>query len=196
MGRRISPRQKNPLIVICSEGNKKSAEVAYFKNFRNRNLRIEFVDGEETDPKGMLDKCLRYLKKIDFENEDEAYCYLVLDTDLNKDRINMIKEIESICYENNIKIITSAPTFEIWFLLHKRNNNITFANSKEVKKATKKEFNGYSEGINIYNEIKDYTTNAINNAKNLEKNSLGDKYEINPHSNIYEIIEVILSKIK
>lgn len=196
MGRRISPRQKNPLIVICSEGNKKSAEVDYFKNFRNRNLRIEFVDGEETDPKGMLDKCLRYLKKIDFENEDEAYCYLVLDTDLNKDRINMIKEIESICYENNIKIITSAPTFEIWFLLHKRNNNITFANSKEVKKATKKEFNGYSEGINIYNEIKDYTTNAINNAKNLEKNSLGDKYEINPHSNIYEIIEVILSKIK
>lgn len=191
MARKVIKKEKVPLIVICSEGNKKSAEIAYFANFSSRNLRIKFADGEETDPQGMLEKLLRYLDKIDAKNEDDIHVYLVLDTDLNKNRINDIKAIKEKCEENNIKIITSAPTFEIWFLFHERRNNLTFTSSAEVKRETKKVFKDYKEGINIFNIIKDRTDIAIENAKFVEKNSMYEDIEINPHSKVYEIIEDI-----
>lgn len=56
--RQIKRKKKKPLIVICSEGGKKSSEYYYFSNFRNRNLRIQFSTGNNTDPKGMLEDLL------------------------------------------------------------------------------------------------------------------------------------------
>lgn len=106
--------KKMPLILIASEGGKKSSEYYYFKNFANRNLRIQFSTGNSTDHKGMLDDLLIYIDNEDIKSEDNCKIFLVLDTDLSEKRINEIKEIKHKCLENNINIITSSPTFEIW----------------------------------------------------------------------------------
>ena len=42
------------------------------------------------------------------------------------------------CIDNNIEIVTSAPTFEIWYLMHYRNNRLKFQTSKEVKRELQK----------------------------------------------------------
>lgn len=192
MGRKIKERTKVPLLVICTEGNKRSSEIAYFNNFKNRNLRIEYVDGEETDPEGMLNNTLKFLEKIDAKYEDELHVFLVLDTDCNMDRIKKIKLLEEKCQKSKIEIITSSPTFEIWFLMHTRSNNLNFTSSSEVKKETKKVFSNYKEGVDIYKEIKDKTSIAIINAKRFEKESIYENiYEKNPHSKIYKVIETI-----
>ena len=112
--RQLRQSKKKPLIVICSEGGKKSSEYYYFRNHSNRNLRIQFSTGNSTDPKGMLEDLLKYIRNEDIASEDNCRIFLVLDTDLDERRISEIKEIEQECIENNIEIVKSAPTFEIW----------------------------------------------------------------------------------
>ena len=116
--RKVKKQLKRPLIVICSEGEAKSSEYYYFRHFSTRNLRIQFSTGDNTDPKGMLDNLLKYIQREDIKSEDNVRIFLVLDTDLDDKRIKEIKAIEKVCLRNKIEIITSAPTFEIWYLLH------------------------------------------------------------------------------
>ncbi len=199
MARQLKHLKKKPLIVICSEGGKKSSEYYYFRNFASRNLRVQFSTGNNTDPKGMLEDLLKYIENEDIKSEETVKIFLVLDTDLNENRINNILEIENICLKNNIQIITSAPTFEIWFLLHYRSNKLKFASSQAVKKELEKINGAYSETINMYPIIKDYTNKAMVTAKLLEQQINKNNEKLiyaNPHTSIYKILDSIANIIK
>lgn len=188
------PRKRTPLIVICSEGGKNTSEETYFKNFRNHDLRIQFSSGNSTDPKGMLEDLKIYIKNEDIESEDNCRIFLVLDTDLNAEKINIIKSIEIECKERNIEIITSAPTFEIWYLMHFRGNKLVFSSSKEVKKEIKTLIEGYRESTNVFDLINESIDQAIKTAKDLEDMANINKEDIlmkNPHTSVYKIIKTI-----
>ena len=60
--RQIKQNKRKPLVVICSEGGKKSSEYYYFRNYASRDLRIQFSTGNSTDPKGMLEDLLKYIR--------------------------------------------------------------------------------------------------------------------------------------
>jgi len=186
----IKRNKKKPLIVICSEGGKKSSEYYYFRNYSSRNLRIQFSTGNSTDPKGMLDDLLKYINNEDIKSEDNCRIFLVLDTDLNERRISEIKEIESECVKNNIEIITSAPTFEIWYVMHYRNNGLKFQTSKEVKRKLQTINGAYTESMDMYKIIKNSTDSARSSAQVLEQQIIRnneDLLESNPHTSIYNI---------
>ena len=190
----IKYKKKKPLIVICSEGGKKSSEYYYFSNYKNRDLRVQFSTGNSTDPKGMLDDLLRYIYNEDIKSEDNCKIFLVLDTDLNERRINEIKEIESECIKNNIEIITSAPTFEIWYVMHYRSNGLKFQTSKEVKKELQNLNGTYTENMDMYKIIKNSTENARSIAQTLEQQIIRNNEDLlksNPHTSIYKILEAI-----
>lgn len=176
-------------------GGKKSSEYYYFSNFRNRNLRIQFSTGNNTDPKGMLEDLLKYIHNENIKSEDNCKIFLVLDTDLNKRRISEIKEIEIECVKHNIKIITSVPTFEIWYILHYRNDRLKFLTSREVKKELQNINGIYIESMNMYEIVKDLTENAINNARFLGQLIIKNNEDLlnsNPHTSIYKILEIIV----
>lgn len=186
--------KKKPLIVICSEGGKKSSEYYYFRNHTNRDLRIQFSTGNSTDPKGMLDDLLKYIRNEDIASEDNCRIFLVLDTDLDERRISEIKEIEQECIDNNIEIVTSAPTFEIWYLMHYRNNRLKFQTSKEVKRELQNINGIYTECMDMYKIIKDSTDNATSTAQSLEQQIIRNKEDLlfsNPHTSIYKILDAI-----
>lgn len=194
MARRQLLQQRRPLIVICSEGGIKSSEYYYLRNYRTRDLRIQFSTGNSTDPNGMLEDLLKYIQNEDIKSEDNVRIFLVLDTDLDDKRINEIKEIEEKCLENNIEIITSAPTFEIWYVLHYRNNKLKFNNSRDVKKEIIKLNGSYSETMDMYRIIKNHTEEARTMAKSLEQRAISDGEELikaNPHTSIYKILDAI-----
>ena len=194
MARRQLKQQKKPLIVICSEGGKKSSEYYYFRNYTNRNLRIQFSTGNSTDPLGMLEDLLKYIHNEDIASEDNCRIFLVLDTDLSEKRINEIKEIKQKCIDNNVEIITSAPTFEIWYVMHYRNNRLRFNTSKEVKKELQSLNGTYTESMNMYKIIKNSTDNARNTAKFFEQQTLKNRENLlssNPHTSIYKILDAI-----
>ena len=192
--RQLRNNKKKPLIVICSEGGKKSSEYYYFRNYTNRNLRIQFSTGNSTDPKGMLEDLLRYIHNEDITSEDNCKIFLVLDTDLDKKRISEIKEIKQKCIDNNIEIITSAPTYEIWYLMHYRNNRLKFQSSKEVKKELQKLNGTYNESMDMYKIIKDSTEKARRTASSIEQQVIKNNIDLlssNPHTSIYLILNAI-----
>lgn len=192
--RQLRKSKKKPLIVICSEGGKKSSEYYYFRNHTSRDLRIQFSTGNSTNPKGMLDDLLKYIRNEDIASEDNCRIFLVLDTDLDEKRISEIKEIEQECIDNNIEIITSAPTFEIWYLMHYRNNRLKFQTSKEVKKELQNINGTYIESMDMYKIIKESTDNARSTAQSLEQQVNKNKEDLlssNPHTSIYKILDAI-----
>lgn len=192
--RQLRQSKKKPLIVICSEGGKKSSEYYYFRNHSNRNLRIQFSTGNSTDPKGMLEDLLKYIRNEDIASEDNCRIFLVLDTDLDERRISEIKEIEQECIENNIEIVTSAPTFEIWYVMHYRNNKLKFQTSKDVKRELQNLNGTYTESMDMYKIIKDSTDNARSTAQSFEQQIIRNKEDLlssNPHTSIYKILDAI-----
>lgn len=192
--RQIKQNKRKPLIVICSEGGKKSSEYYYFRNYASRDLRVQFSTGNSTDPKGMLEDLLKYIRNEDISSEDECKIFLVLDTDLDNKRINEIKEIEQQCNDNNIEIITSAPTFEIWYIMHYRNNSLKFLSSKDVKKELQIINGYYTESMDMYKMINKSTSSARNTAKNIEQQAVKnneDLFKLNPHTSIYKILDTI-----
>lgn len=196
MARRyVAPRKnKRPLIIIGSEGEGRNTEKCYFGNFSNNGLRIKFSTGGSTDPKGMIDDLINYMHNIDAKSEDYIRTFLVLDTDLSEKRISEIKEIEQKCKDNNIEIITSAPTFEIWFLMHFRNNKLKFQTSKDVKRELEKVNGTYSETMDMYNKIKNQTDDARSTAQSIEQQIIKDGEDLlksNPHSSVYKILDAI-----
>ena len=194
MARRQIKHNKKPLIVICSEGGKKSSEYYYFRNYSNRNLRIQFATGNSTDPEGMLDDLIKYMYNEDIASEDNFRIFLVLDTDLDKKRISEIRKIKQRCIDNNIEIITSAPTFEIWYLMHYRKNKLKFQTSKDVKKELHNINGIYVESMDMYKIIKEFTDNARETARLFEKQIMRhneDLLDSNPHTSIYKILDAI-----
>ena len=192
--RQLRHNKKKPLIVICSEGGKKSSEYYYFRNYTNRDLRIQFSTGNSTDPKGMLEDLLKYIHNEDIASEDNCRIFLVLDTDLDERRISEIKEIEQECIDNNIEIVTSAPTFEIWYVMHYRNNKLKFQTSKEVKRELQNLNGTYTESMDMYKIIKDSTDNARSTAQSFEQQVIRNKEDLlssNPHTSIYKILDAI-----
>lgn len=192
--RQLRHNIKKPLIVICSEGGKKSSEYYYFRNYTNRDLRIQFSTGNNTDPKGMLEDLLKYIHNEDIASEDNCRIFLVLDTDLDEKRIGEIKEVEQKCTDNNVEIVTSAPTFEIWYIMHYRNNRLKFQTRKEVKRELQKLNGIYTESMNMYKMIKDLTDNARSTAKSIEQQIIRNNEDLlssNPHTNIYKILDNI-----
>ena len=184
MGRIRRERKTNPVILIKYEG-KKSAEQVYFNNFRRRNLRIKYATGNSTDIQGMLEDLINYMKKEDISADKQDKIYLVLDTDLEDYKIKDLLEIEPICKEKGIEIITSAPTFEIWYLMHFRSSNLVFQSSEAVKKSLKDYIKDYKETKNIYPSISDNTVKAIKTAKEYElrgKETNENNYQVNPHT--------------
>lgn len=190
----LKKSKKKPLIVICSEGGKKSSEYYYFRNHANRDLRIQFSTGNSTDPKGMLEDLLKYIRNEDIASEDNCRIFLVLDTDLDEKRISEIKKIEQKCIDNNIEIVTSAPTFEIWYLMHYRNNRLNFQTSKEVKRELQNINGTYAESMDMYKIIKESTDNARSTAQSLEQQVIRNKDDLlssNQHTSIYKILDAI-----
>ena len=186
-------RKSNPLVLIKYEG-KNSAERVYFNNFKRRNLRIKYSTGNSTDIKGMLDDLIMYMKKEDISSDNNDKIYLIVDTDLKDEKVTELHEIKQKCLENGIKIITSAPTFELWYLMHYRSNNLKFSSSEDVKRALKQYIPDYKETMNIYPNISDRLENAFKTAKNCEqrgKKICPDLYKINPHTDIYKVVEDI-----
>ena len=192
--RQLRHKERKPLIVICVEGEKNSTEYNYFRHYSSRDLRIKFSTGGSTDPKGMLEDLLNYIRNEDIASEDNCRIFLVLDTDLDERRISEIKEIEQECIDNNIEIVTSAPTFEIWYLMHYRNNKLKFQTSKDVKRELQNLNGTYTESMDMYKIIKNSTDNARSTAQSFEQQVIRNKEDLlssNPHTSIYKILDAI-----
>lgn len=191
-------KQKNK-ILIAVEGKNKT-EKLYFNNFDdgNKNYSISFAKGNYTDPFNLVKMLILEMKRIGLDTKagDRAYC--VFDTDDDNRKNAIIDEARKLAIKNNIDIITSTPSIELWFLLHFDYTTSMMTNKKLMDKL-KKYYPQYNKNANIYLDINKYTLSAVKRAKMLEQYQLKNgniigTVEANPNTEIYKIIEDLLNQ--
>ena len=192
-------RKQKSKILIAAEGKNKT-EKTYFSNFEDgkKSYNITYARGNNTDPLKLVKVLIEEIDelKLDLQDDDVAYCIFDTDVDPNKNKI--IEEAIQLAKKNNIKIITSSPCFELWFLLH---YDYTTANmdSEEVIKRLKEYYPKYEKNINIYPDIIKEIDLAINRAKKIEKYQIDNNrrigtVEANPNTEVYKIVEYLMKK--
>lgn len=192
-------RKQKSKILIAAEGKNKT-EKTYFSNFEDgkKSYNITYARGNNTDPLKLVKMLIKEIDelKLDLQDDDVAYCIFDTDVDPNKNKI--IEEAIQLARKNNIKIITSPPCFELWFLLH---YDYTTANmdSEEVIKRLKEYYPKYEKNINIYPDIIKEIDLAIDRAKKLEKYQTDNNrrigtVEANPNTEVYKIVEYLMKK--
>ncbi len=192
-------RKQKSKILIAAEGKNKT-EKTYFSNFEDgkKTYNITYARGNNTDPLKLVKMLIKEIDelKLDLQDDDVAYCIFDTDADPNKNKI--IEEAIQLARRNNIKIITSSPCFELWFLLH---YDYTTANmdSEEVIKRLKEYYPKYEKNINIYPDIIKEIDLAIDRAKKLEKYQTDNNrrigtVEANPNTEVYKIVEYLMKK--
>ena len=192
-------RKQKSKILIAAEGKNKT-EKTYFSNFEDgkKSYNITYARGNNTDPLKLVKMLIKEIDelKLDLQDDDVAYCIFDTDVDPNKNKI--IEEAIQLAKKNNIKIITSSPCFELWFLLH---YDYTTANmdSEEVLKRLKEYYPKYEKNINIYPDIIKEIDLAIDRAKKIEKYQIDNNrrigtVEANPNTEVYKIVEYLMKK--
>lgn len=192
-------RKQKSKILIAAEGKNKTEKI-YFSNFEDgkKSYNITYARGNNTDPLKLVKMLIKEIDelKLDLQDDDVAYCIFDTDVDPNKNKI--IEEAIQLAKKNNIKIITSSPCFELWFLLH---YDYTTANmdSEKVIKRLKEYYPKYEKNINIYPDIIKEIDLAIDRAKKIEKYQIDNNrrigtVEANPNTEVYKIVEYLMKK--
>lgn len=198
-GRNKGNRQRNSLIVIGCEGKNKTEEI-YFKNYNSKKCMIRFSKGNCTDPVGIVKDLVKFINNEIGKEENDRY-YAVFDTDINKGLQSQTDEAKKIAKENGVEIITSTPSFEVWFRLHFGFTTKVYNSDAEVINDLNGKIEGYRKNKNVYLGISDKTTEAIINAKKLEKHhiELGqalDSDKCNPYTATYKVVEELVERNK
>ena len=187
-------RKQKSKILIAAEGKNKT-EKTCFSNFENgkKPYNITYARGNNTDPLKLVKMLIKEIDnlKLDLQDDDIAYCIFDTDVDSNKNKI--IEEAIQLAKTHNIKIITSSPCFELWFLLHYDYTTASM-NNEELIKRLKSHYSKYSKNCNIYPVISSKTKIAYDRAKKLEKYQIDNSrniksVEANPHTEVYQIID-------
>jgi len=190
-------RKTKMVMLLSLEGNNKT-EKNYFSNFKdNKKFAINFSNGNYTDPVNMAHALIedsRY-ETLDFKRGDKAYC--IFDTDVDPLKQVEIDKAISICSPKHAEVILSNPCFEIWFLCHFTNSTKHYSTNDELLKVLKRIIPGYDKHVDIFDKIKNNTSIAITNSKQLDDHHLSigkmpRTMDCNPSTEVYKIVEILI----
>ena len=198
--RNTEQRKRNPFVIIGCEGKNKTEKV-YFNNFNSRQCIIKFSKGNSTDPKGIVQDLINFIKSNEIELEKNDKVYAVFDTDVGQNKQQQIEEAKMLAEKNGVEIITSTPTFELWFLLHFGFTTKAFVSNRALQDELARKVPNYSKSNNTYLAIKGLTGQAIENAKRLEQYQLNEGRALNsencnPYTGVYKITEELINRNK
>ena len=194
IGKVRKPKNK---ILIAAEGKNKTEKI-YFNHFDNgeQSYSISFAKGNYTDPLNLVKMLVEEIKRIglDLTDDDQAYC--VFDTDMNPLKNNQILVAKKLAAEYGIKIISSTPSIELWFLLHFEYTTANMSN-KELINRLKDHYANYDKNVDIFPDINDKIKEEVKRSKKLEKYQLDNgriigTVEANPNTEIYKLVEELL----
>lgn len=192
-------RTEKNIILIGAEGKNKT-EKMYFtelgKDFRDRYL-IKFAKGNSTDPVGIVRDTVKDAKKECIDEDDIAFA--VFDTDADAGKQRLVDEAVALASKDDVRVITSTPCFEIWYLLHFRYSTGAFINSKKAVEELQKYIPEYEKNSNVYSELRKSLEDAIANAERLDayhkERGLREKsVERNPSTDVFEVINILREK--
>ena len=191
-------RERKSIVVIGCEGKNKTEKI-YLRNYSSRKCILKFSTGNATDPVGMAEDLIRFIKNEDINKKYGDKIYLLIDMDVNQHKQQQVMQAKKMCDEYGIEIIISNPTFELWYILHFEYTTKTYQSSQEVKKDVKTKIRDYTESMNVFPIIKKQTMLAIENSKSLEKyQEENGQYIFNEncktYTGIYKVVEELINR--
>lgn len=204
--------------VIASEGA--DTERIYFeglakliiKDGLDRLIKIEFLvrNGEDERAKSAHKDIIKqldtYKKKYRLDEKDELW--LVIDRDKQNNKIDTFADTVRKCIQKNYFLALSNPNFELWLLLHLKNLNdyseekinILFENKKvegSNRKALEKKLldllSEYNKSNYDFEKFESCIPDAIQRAKDLDKNPDERWIEDSLGSRVYLLVEKIIT---
>jgi len=196
-GRRKPFRDPKPRILVVTEGE--ITEPEYLKGFcracQNQRVRIE-VAKEHGVPMTLVRTAKQYKEeaeqdaareKDDNLGFDSVWC--VFDVDEHPD----IADAKVMAKDNSIDVAISNPCFELWLLLHFRNNP-GMQDRKKMKGMLRNHVPDYDKHVDYAMYSKGYSQ-AVTRAKRMNRSAgEADELERNPTTGVYELTESIRTK--
>src|SRR5262249_31336287 len=103
----------------------------------------------------------------------------------------LLDEAAEMAKKNDIKIALSNPCFELWLLLHLREQP-GMKNRKQLRKILKKHVQDYDKDVNLRVYIGGYDT-AVERARKLDELAVSmGKPGMNPTTGVYNLTEIII----
>ena len=196
MGRKSKNKKSMAVILIVCEGSK--TEINYFTGLKNdvrlKTFKIRPQTSENKDCIGIINYTKNYCQRNNISKENGDLIFCVFDRDDNKN-IDL-ENAEKLANKNGFEIIFSNPNIEYWILSHFESlfNNCE-KNELEIKLNRHID---YKKNLDdIYEKIKNHTSQAIENCKIVEKNHLNNGIKLisrdsNPQSKVYFLVEKIM----
>lgn len=199
---RNKQRKPNKRILIVCEGE--VTEPCYFRalkdELRSNTMEIKIVPSSQTkgsSPKNLLEYAKEeYKRALNIRNKyDLIYC--VFDKDNHSTFDKTVRDIKEQGGEFQSAI--SIPSFEYWLLLHYVYTDRPFSCSSEVENELAKYLGKYSKTYSknkqdaekLFRETVSYRTQAIENAKKVEKSGVTA-----PKTTVHKLVEYLMSENK
>ena len=159
------------VIVFAYEGKNNKTEKLYFSHFKpadDRYILKAFSSGV-TDINNMIKSAKAKRNEYDYHSSEDL-TYIFIDGDNDIDKLKLINEIKTKL-PNDIHIIISNPTFEIWFLNHFVKTSKSM-NNDELIKELNKYLPNYQKNDDYFDNLDQRAEVAISNSNfQLELNS-------------------------
>lgn len=188
-------RQQRRIILIGCEGHNRTERIYFHRfNSQQKKYRIHFSSGNYTDPLNIVSTLKSESCKLELLQGDEVFAVIDLDNYAVKEK--QLSQAKTLAKQAKIKIITSNPCFEAWFLAHFVYTTKCFTSSKKLLKELKKYIPNYCKNQDYFDILVSKTSFAIENCKKIEDEHKKAKnksiFSRNPSSLVYKIVEKIL----
>jgi hypothetical protein len=195
MGRPHRPRQRKKRFLLYCEGD--VTEPDYFndlrRHFRNPLIEIEIGDSKRNDPKGLVElaKKRREEARRNARRErddsllfDEVWCIFDVDEHANlRDAIQQAKAI-------SISLAVSNPCFELWILLHFKEQWASITGEKS-RSAVRKYLKDYEKHAD-FEKLKGNGEVAMKRAKQMEARAKANNEEFaNPTTSVWHLVAIL-----
>ena len=202
-----NPRRTKPVILIVTEGEK--SEPKYFEHFRTRQNNVEVrvipnsKKGSKTDYFNLIRKASKICRDDDLSPKSGDSVWIVADGDIDyqvpdavRKKNEALAQARAMAERESYALLISNPCFELWYLLHLRYTTAHLAGYDVVKKALERAgIVDYEKHHDLYEQLCNMTSEAINRAKRLEKHQVENGFslplsvEANPFTEVYKLVE-------
>ena len=193
-------RERKKLIVVGTEGRNKS-EVTYLRNLERKHNKYHFifVQSHETDPVKIVRNTGIRARQEQISTKYGDLAVSIFDLDLDKTKEKQLQTAKSIAKQKHIKIFTSNPCFEIWYIEHFIYSTKPFTCSNAVIQELKSYMPRYAKNSCDFDTLYPKTENAIVNCRKLEEHHKKNGFTgiedfNNPRTDLYKFVELLMDK--
>lgn len=193
-------RERRKIIVVGTEGKNKTEEI-YFRRLEKEQNKYHFVfaNGNDTDPVNIVKNTIKKVKEEELSYKNGDLAFSVFDLDLDQSKVSQLEKARNASLSKGVCLVTSNPSFEIWYLEHFGYTTKPFSDNGELINELKKHIPNYEKNTVEIDTLFPLTNDAIENCKRLRNfhsdlSLTGTIDFCNPQTDVYKIVEIVLGK--